>query len=50
MPGEEREEGEPGEEITDQNRDEGESYGCRSEIPLFVDGLERFEEGENECV
>ena len=50
MPGEERKEGNPGEKIPDQNRDEGETLSGGPEVPLFVDGLKRFEEGENEGV
>lgn len=50
MPGEEREEGNPGKEVTDQNGYKGETLSRGPEVPLFVDGLKRFEEGENKGV
>ena len=50
MPGEEREEGNPGEEVTDENGYEGEPLGRSSKVPLFVDRLEGFEECEDEGV
>ena len=50
MPGEEGEEGEPGQEVADQDGDEGEADGGGAEVPLLVDGLEGLEEGEDEGV
>ena len=50
MPGEEGKEGEPSKEVADEDWYEGETYGSGAEVPLFVDGLERFEEGEDEGV
>ena len=50
MPGEERKEGNPGEEVTDENGYERETLSSSSKVPLFIDRLERFEKGEDEGV
>jgi len=45
-----RDEGEPGDEVSNKNRNEGETELYSAETPLLVDESERLDEHEDESV